>query len=303
MDTGSHLVVIRAHRVALTAALIFMFGASVLAAAQTAGRVINVVAAENFYGDIAGQLGGARVHVTSILSNPTVDPHEYESSVNDAKAVARADLVIENGGGYDDWMDKLLSGSPSGKRVVVKAFDIAASKLPDNEHVWYDLDNTQALAQAVTQAFQKLAPADATLFARNLQDFQQSLVKVRRKMADMKARWNGTPIGLTETIFLYQTKPLGLAVLTPLEFQKAIAEGNDPPADTVVAAENQVKGKKIKVLVYNEQTISPITSKLQEEAKSAGIPIVPVTETMPSALNYQNWMLSQLTSLAQALGR
>jgi zinc/manganese transport system substrate-binding protein len=108
---------------------------------------------------------------------------------------------------------------------------------------------------------------------------------------------------LTETIFLYQAKPLGLVVLTPFEFQKAIAEGNDPPADTVVLTENQVKGKKIKVLIYNEQTISPITTKLQEEAKSAGIPILPVTETMPSAMNYQNWMLSQLTTLAQALGK
>jgi zinc/manganese transport system substrate-binding protein len=285
------------------AALIFLITGGAAFGASAAAKVINVVAAENFYGNIAGQLGGERVHVTSILSDPNVDPHEYESSVNDAKAVAAADLVIENGGGYDDWMDKLLSGSPSGKRVVLKAFDIAGNKLPDNEHVWYDIDNVQGIAQSVTGAFQKLAPADAALFARSLQDFQQSLVKVRQKMADIKARWNGTPIGLTETIFLYQAKPLGLAVLTPLEFQKAIAEGNDPPADTVVVAENQVKGKKIKVLVYNEQTISPITSKLQEEAKSAGIPIVPVTETMPSAMNYQNWMLSQLTTLAQALGK
>jgi zinc/manganese transport system substrate-binding protein len=285
------------------AALIFLITGGAAFGASAAAKVINVVAAENFYGNIAGQLGGERVHVTSILSDPNVDPHEYESSVNDAKAVAAADLVIENGGGYDDWMDKLLSGSPSGKRVVLKAFDIAGNKLPDNEHVWYDIDNVQGIAQSVTDAFQKLAPADAALFARSLQDFQQSLVKVRQKMADIKARWNGTPIGLTETIFLYQAKPLGLAVLTPLEFQKAIAEGNDPPADTVVVAENQVKGKKIKVLVYNEQTISPITSKLQEEAKSAGIPIVPVTETMPSAMNYQNWMLSQLTTLAQALGK
>jgi zinc/manganese transport system substrate-binding protein len=232
-----------------------------------------------------------------------VDPHEYESSVNDAKAVAAADLIIENGGGYDDWMDKLLSGSPSGKRVLLKAYDIAGNKLPDNEHVWYDLDNAQGIAQSISRALQKLDPADAPFFSGKLKDFQQSLVKVRQKMAEIRSKWNGTPVGLTETIFLYQAKPLGLVVLTPFEFQKAIAEGNDPPADTVVLTENQVKGKKIKVLIYNEQTISPITTKLQEEAKSAGIPILPVTETMPSAMNYQNWMLSQLTTLAQALGK
>jgi zinc/manganese transport system substrate-binding protein len=285
------------------AALLFLIAGSAAFGASGPAKVINVVAAENFYGNIAGQLGGERVHVTSILSDPNVDPHEYESSVNDAKAVAAADLVIENGGGYDDWMDKLLSGSPSGKRVLLKAYDIAGNKLPDNEHVWYDLDNAQGIAQSISRALQKLDPADASFFSGKLKDFQQSLVKVRQKMAEIRSKWNGTPVGLTETIFLYQAKPLGLVVLTPFEFQKAIAEGNDPPADTVVLTENQVKGKKIKVLIYNEQTISPITTKLQEEAKSAGIPILPVTETMPSAMNYQNWMLSQLTTLAQALGK
>lgn len=285
------------------AALLFFIAGSAAFGASGPAKVINVLAAENFYGNIAGQLGGERVHVTSILSDPNVDPHEYESSVNDAKAVAAADLVIENGGGYDDWMDKLLSGSPSGKRVLLKAYDIAGNKLPDNEHVWYDLDNAQGIAQSISSALQKLDPADASFFSGKLKDFQQSLVKVRQKMAEIRSKWNGTPVGLTETIFLYQAKPLGLVVLTPFEFQKAIAEGNDPPADTVVLTENQVKGKKIKVLIYNEQTISPITTKLQEEAKSAGIPILPVTETMPSAMNYQNWMLSQLTTLAQALGK
>jgi len=283
------------------AALLFLIAGSAAFGASGPAKVINVVAAENFYGNIAGQLGGERVHVTSILSDPNVDPHEYESSVNDAKAVAAADLIIENGGGYDDWMDKLLSGSPSGKRVLLKAYDIAGNKLPDSEHVWYDLDNAQGIAQSISRALQKLDPADVSFFSGKLKDFQQSLVKVRQKMAEIRSKWNGTPVGLTETIFLYQAKPLGLVVLTPFEFQKAIAEGNDPPADTVVLTENQVKGKKIKVLIYNEQTISPITTKLQEEAKSAGIPILPVTETMPSAMNYQNWMLSQLTTLAQAL--
>jgi zinc/manganese transport system substrate-binding protein len=274
----------------------------VFAAGGTPG-VLNVVAAENFYGNIAQQLGGEKVRVTSILSDLRVDPHEYEASVNDAKAVARADLVISNGGGYDDWMDKLLSGSPSGGRVLLKGYDIARNKLPDNEHVWYDVDNVQGIAQSITRALQKLDPADASLFERNFQDFQQSLMKIRQKMADIRSRWNGTSIGLTETIFLYQTKPLGLVVQTPFEFQKAIAEGNDPPADTVVITESQVKGKKIRALICNEQTISPITTKLQEEARSAGIPIVSVTEIMPSTMSYQSWILSQLSSLAQALGK
>jgi zinc/manganese transport system substrate-binding protein len=122
-------------------------------------------------------------------------------------------------------------------------------------------------------------------------------------MTQIRDRWKGTPIGLTETIFLYQSNPLGLTVLTPLEFQKAVAEGNDPPADTVVTAVSQVRGKKIRVLIYNEQTVSPITTRLQNEAKAAGIPVVPVTETMPSTLRYQDWMMSQLLVLEKALGK
>jgi zinc/manganese transport system substrate-binding protein len=270
-------------------------------AARAAPAAIKVVAAENFYGSIAAQLAGDRAVVTSILSDPNIDPHEYESSVSDAKAVAAADCVIENGGGYDDWMDKLLSVSSRGQRVLLKAFDIAPNKLKDNEHVWYDVDDVQAIAQSLTESFKKLDPGNAAVYAANFQVFVASLSPVRQKVAQIRDKWKGTPVGLTETIFLYQSGPLGLIVLTPLEFQKAIAEGNDPPADTVVATENQVKGKKIKVLIYNEQTVSPITTKLQEEAKSAGIPVVPVTETMPSALNYQDWMLSQLTVLERAL--
>jgi zinc/manganese transport system substrate-binding protein len=264
---------------------------------------VNVVAAENFYGSVVSQIGGDRVTVTSVLSDPNVDPHEYESNVEDAKAIAIADLVIENGGGYDDWMDKLLSAGTSAKRVVLKGFDIAPTKLPDNEHVWYDVDNIRALAGAVADSLKKIDPVNSALYTRNLQTFRRSLDRIREKMAQLKARWNGTPVGLTETIFLYQANPLGLKVLTPFEFQKAVAEGNDPPADTVVAAESQVKERKIRVLVYNEQTISPITTRLQDEAKAAGIPVVPVTETMPSALTYQNWMSNQLAVLERALGK
>jgi len=296
-----HHVLFVARRAAILAALIALFVPVISAGA--APVAVKVVAAENFYGNIVSQLGGEKVNVTSILSDPNVDPHEYESSVDDAKAIASADLVIENSGGYDDWMDKLLSASTSSRRVLLKGFDIAPNKLPDNEHVWYNPDNVQAIAQAVTDSLKKLDPTDAALFSRNLTSFSDSLSRVRQKIQQLKAKWNGTPVGLTETIFLYQATPIGLSVLTPFEFQKAIAEGNDPPADTVVTAESQVKGKKIKVLIYNEQTVSDVTTKLQDEARAEGIPVVPVTETMPSAMNYQNWMLSQLTVLDQALGK
>jgi zinc/manganese transport system substrate-binding protein len=276
---------------------------SVPAITAPAAPAIRVVAAENFYGSIAAQVGGERAAVTSILSDPNIDPHQYESSVADAKAVAAADCVIENGGGYDDWMDKLLSVSSRGQRVLLKGFDIAPNKLPDNEHVWYDVDNVQAIAQALAESFRRLDPANAGVYTTNLHAFTASLSAVRQKMAQIRDRWKGAPIGLTETIFLYQSNALGLVVITPREFQKAIAEGNDPPADTVVEAMSQVKGRKIKVLISNEQTISPVTTRLQDAARAAGIPVVLVTETMPSGSRYQDWMLGQLTALERALGK
>jgi len=273
------------------------------AAGSAAASKVKIVAAENFYGNIAEQIGGDQVTVTSILSDPNVDPHEYESNVDDAKAIADADLVIENSGGYDDWMDKLLSASPNAKRVLLKGFDIAVTKLPDNEHIWYEVDNAQAVAHALADNLAKIDPAGAPAFKKNLQAFDHSLVAIRQKIAELKRKYGGTPVGLTETIFLYQSGPMGLKMLTPLEFQKSIAEGNDPPAEAAAEAESQVKNKQIKLLIYNEQTVTPITTKLQDEAKAAGIPILPVTETMPSAVNYQNWMLSQLVALDRDLGK
>jgi zinc/manganese transport system substrate-binding protein len=165
------------------------------------------------------------------------------------------------------------------------------------------VDNVQAIAQVITERLKTLDPAYAALFTKNLQTFRTSLSLVRDKITQLSSILRGTPVGLTETIFLYQANPLGLKVLTPFEFQKSIAEGNDPPAETVVTAERQIKSRQIKVLIYNEQTASPITSRLQDDAKAAGIPVLPVTETLPSALNYQDWMLSQLSALQRALGK
>ena len=167
-------------------------------------------------------------------------------------------------------MDKLLSASPRASRQVITGYDIAPRKLPDNEHVWYAVENVAAIADAVTRDLSNVLPQSADLFSKNDQQFQKSLEPIRARIAQIAARWSGTPIGLTETIFLYQANPLGLKVLTPFEFQKAIAEGNDPPADTVVEAENQIKGKMIRILVYNEQTISDITTKAQDDAGAAG---------------------------------
>jgi zinc/manganese transport system substrate-binding protein len=278
-------------------------GGSVGSATPSSSTTINVVTAENFYGDIAKQLGGSRVSVTSILSDPNIDPHEYESNAQTAIRVSQAQLVIENSGGYDDWMDKILSGSPNSNRLVLKGFDVAQVKLPENEHVWYSIDNVATIAQAITDDLKKLDSADAVTFDSNLQTFKQSLQPIQQKIVAIKSKYAGTPVGLTETIYLYQAVPLGLNVLTPFEFQKAMAEGNDPPVDTVVTAENQINHHQIKVLIYNEQTVTSFTTKLENDARAQNIPIVPVTETMPPGKTYQTWMLDQLNTLEQDLQR
>jgi zinc/manganese transport system substrate-binding protein len=261
-----------------------------------------VVAAENFYGDIVQQLGGSHVSVVSILSDPNIDPHEYESNVQNAVAVSQAQLVIENGDSYDTWMDKLLAASPSPTRTVLVAADIADHKLTDNPHVWYGINNIQTIAKSITAALEKIDPADKDAFDANLAVFLQSLAQIQQKIDELKDKYSGVPVALTETIFLYQTGPIGLNVLTPFEFEKAVAEGNDPPADTVVSANDQILNHQVKALIYNEQTVTPITTNLQNEANQANIPIVPVTETMPPGKHYQGWMLDQLNALQQALG-
>lgn len=299
----------RIGKASLWCSCIFLFGLFVSACggtttAATGGtKVLKVVAAENFYGDIVKQIGGSHVSVTSILSNPNVDPHEYTSDVHTTEAISIADLVIKNGDNYDTWIDKLLSSAPSANRVVLTGADIADHKLTDNPHVWYGVDNVRTISQAIADALKKLDSADAATFKQNLTTFQNLLQPIQQKISDIKTRYAGTPVGLTETIYLYQTEPMGLKMLTPFEFQKAIAEGNDPPADAVATVTDQVNQRRIKVLIYNIQTNTPITTNLQNAAKKLSIPVVPVSETMPPKQNYQSWMLGQLTDLQQALAQ
>ena len=299
------------HRASTCLFLAFLFaclcllsacGGSAVANTQGAGHTIKVVAAENFYGNLASQLGGGHVSVTSILSDPNVDPHEYQSNTNTAIAVSQANLVIENGAGYDDWMDKILLSAPNSSRLLLKGYDSASTHLPDNEHVWYSFANAATIAQAITADFTRLDPADAAAFATNLQTFEQSLQPLQQKLTAIRAKYNGTPVGLTETIYLYQAQPEGLHVLTPFEFEKAIAEGNDPSADTVITATNQIIHHQIKILIYNVQTITPVTTNLENLAKAQNIPVVPVSETMPPGKTYQTWMMDQLNALQTALG-
>jgi zinc/manganese transport system substrate-binding protein len=271
-------------------------------ASNAGGSPIRVVAAENFYGDIARQLGGRLVSVSSLLSNPDADPHEYQANVQTGIAVSQANLVIENAGGYDSWMEKILAAAPQSQRLLLKGFDLAPTHLPGNEHVWYSIADIAAIAQAITADLTQLDRAESAVFTRNLQTFLASLQPLQQKIAALHARYHGTPVGLTETIFLYQALPIGLQVLTPDAFARAVAQGTDPPADTVIAASDQITHRQIRVLIYNQQTVTPVVTQLENLARARGIPLVAVSETLPPGQTYQGWMMAQLTRLQTALG-
>jgi len=270
-------------------------------AGQTNSKIIQVVAAENFYGDIVKQLGGNHVQVLSILSDPNIDPHEYESDVKDAVAVSKANLIIKNGMEYDNWIDKLLKASPNNNRIVLKAEDITDHRLPDNPHLWYNIDNVQEIAGKITSVLKQQDPADANEFDQNLTKFDRSLSQIRQTIRDINTNFANTPIAHSETVYLFQIQATGLHDLTPFAYEKAINEDNDPSASDVATANDQVSQKKVKVLIYDIQNATPVTQHLLDAAKQQNIPIVSVSETMPPDKHYQSWIEDQLTALEQAL--
>jgi zinc/manganese transport system substrate-binding protein len=261
---------------------------------------VNVVAVENFYGDIAQQLGGSSVNVTSIINDPNTDPHEYESSTANAKAVANAKLVIENGAGYDSFVDKLLAASPNNGRKLINAADVLGRKEGDNPHVWYDVSGMAQVADQITQAYQQLDPANKDAYAARNARFKASLQPLQDRISSMKTKYGGAHLTQTEPVFGYMGDALGL-MLDDGEFQHAIEEGTDPSPQAVAAINQEITSHEVKALLYNSQTTTPTTTNVKNLAKQSNVPIVGVSETEPPNQTYQSWMLSQLSALDQAL--
>jgi zinc/manganese transport system substrate-binding protein len=283
----------------LTALTVLLNGYS--APASPSSRIV-VVAAENFYGNVVSQIAGDHVAVTSIISDPSVDPHEYETSARDAVAVANAQLVIENGADYDAFMEHLLAASPNPSRKVINVADLTGHKAGDNPHLWYDPAIMPKVAQTVFETLLQIDPANATSYRDWYGAFQASWPQLTQAIAQLKAQYAGTPVAATEPVFGYMAQAIGLNVITPEQFQKAIEDGNDPPASALAQMEDQLKTHQVKVLLYNTQTISPVTTRVQDLARRVGIPIVGVSETEPPDKSFQQWMLSQLSELRAALG-
>jgi zinc/manganese transport system substrate-binding protein len=263
---------------------------------------INVVAGENFWGSVALQLGGTRVSVQSVVTDPSADPHEYESSANDARAFAEAKLVILNGAGYDDWGKKLLSANQAPGRHVLNLADLLGKKVGDNPHFWYSPEYVGKVADSITAQYRAIDAAGASYFDQRRTDLAAAFKPYTDEIAAIKQKHSGTRVGATESIFVYMAGALGLDLITPVEFMNAVAEGNDPPSAAVVEFQDQISRNQIKVLVYNVQTSTAVTTNIKALAASHHIPSVGVSETLlPDDVTFQEWQLKQLRSLDAAL--
>jgi len=288
-------VVVAAVAVVASAACTSTGGASATGA-------IDVVAAESFWGSIAAQLGGTHVRVRSIVKDPTADPHDYESTSADARAVAIADEVVVNGAGYDPWADKLVKANASGNRGVVRIADTVGAHVGDNPHLWYNPTFVDRAADRITADYQRRDPAHRTYFAERRSAFEQALRPYHDLIASIRGQYAGTKVGATETLFEYMAQALGLDLVSPSAFMQAVAEGNDPPAASVTDFQQQLAAHTIKVLVFNAQTATAVTTNIKRQAAGQHIPTVPMTETLPRAsTTFQAWQTAQLQALQRAL--
>ena len=261
---------------------------------------VKVVAAENFYGDIASQIGGANVAVTSILAKPDDDPHLFEASPSAAKALSNAKIVIANGVDYDPWMEKLLGASkaPGRKAIVVGA--LVGRKAGDNPHLWYDPTYMKAAAKALVADLVAADPAHKADYEQGEARFIGSLKPLDDKLATMRRSYAGQPVTASEPVFGYQAKLIGLDVHNE-KYALAVMNNAEPTPSQVAAFENDLKGRHVKVMLYNAQASEPAVAKLVQMAKDNGIPIVGVSETEPPNSTYQDWMMGQLNALDKAL--
>jgi len=263
---------------------------------------ISVVAGENFWGSLISQLGGSRTQVLSIVTDPNADPHEYESNSQDAQAIANAAFVVINGAGYDDWALKLIAASSTPHQVVLNVAELLGKKEGDNPHFWYSPYYVNDTVKAMYLDLISIDPADATYFTQQYASLNVSLGVYNSRISEIRQQFAGAKVASTESIFVYLANATGLDVVSPPAFMNAVAEGNDPPAQSVVQFQDLIQNGTVAVLVYNAQTVTPLTQNIKAMAAAKGIPIVAVTETIqPPDVSFQDWMNAELITLQNAL--
>ncbi len=265
------------------------------------GRALRIVAAENFWGSIAQQVGGSAVSVTAVITNPAADPHDYEPTPADARAMAGADLVIVNGVGYDPWATTLLAASPG--PLVINIGQLVGAKDGDNPHLWYNPADVHTFMSALTRDLEKLDPTGN--FAHRQQVYESAgLKQYDELLAAIKERYSGTAVGASESIFAMLAPALGLRLITPPRFLRAISEGSDVSAADKRTIDRQIATHEIRIYVYNSQNATPDVQAQLASCRAEHIPIASITETMaPATTTYQRWQSVQLSGIEQALAK
>jgi zinc/manganese transport system substrate-binding protein len=261
---------------------------------------LSVVAAENFYGDVARQIGGNLVDVVGIMSNPDQDPHLFETTPTVIRQVGAARVVIFNGADYDPWMSKLLSATPRDGRIVVNVAELTGRKSGDNPHLWYAPATMPAVAKALASAFSKADTAHAADYVSRQGAFDASLAGLNKKIDEIRAMYRGAVVTATEPVFGYMASALGFKMRNE-RFQLAVMNDTEPSARDIAAFERDLGEHKVRLLFYNKQASTKLTQRMLEVARSSNIRVVGVTETQPAGMNYQEWMLMQLDEVEKAL--
>jgi zinc/manganese transport system substrate-binding protein len=277
-------------------------GQSTSRAAAPTG-VLQVVAAENFWGSIASQLGGNRVQVNSVITSPATDPHDYEPTAADARTIADTRMVVVNGIGYDPWADKLIAANPVSGRIVLNVGDLVGIKPGGNPHRWYSPPDVQLMIDSIVRDYDKLDPKDSGYFAQQKTRFEtKGLAQYKQLIATIQRKYSGVHVGASESIFAPLAQALGLKILTPPTFLKAISEGTEPTAADKTTIDRQIAEKQIKVWVFNSQNSTPDVKRITDAARKRGIPVTTITETLvPASASFQDWQSRQLQALAAAL--
>jgi len=272
--------------------------------ATSSSEVIQVVAAENFWGSLITQLGGTHVNVMSIVTDPNADPHEYESSSADAIAIANARLVIVNGAGYDTWALQLIAASNTPHQVVLNVQELIHQTVGANPHFWYSPYYVNDTLNAMYKDLVSIDPTNTAYYKQQYAVLNASLAVYNGRIDEIKQQFGGTKVASTESIFVYLANATGLDLVSPPAFMQAVSEGNDPSAQSIVQFQNLITNGTVTVLVYNSQTVTPETQTIETLATQQDIPIVPITETVqPPTAMFQNWMNSQLIALQNALNQ
>jgi zinc/manganese transport system substrate-binding protein len=291
----------------ISACLALALGAcgSVAASPGASSGKLEMVAAENFWGSIARQIGGEHATVTSIITNPDTDPHSYEPTPGDARLMALSSYVIENGAGYDPWVAKLFSANPSSGRTLLDIAGLNGVAKGRNPHMWYSPAYVVKVADRIASDLGKRDAGNAGYFDQQRRQFESVGLKQYNDLrASIRSRYNRVPVAATESIFVYLAQDLQLDLITPVDFLKAISEGTDPTAQDKLTFDRQISGRQFKVLVVNSQNSTPDVDALKQKAQAQGIPIVLITETLaPVSATFQDWQVSQLEALQSALAR